>query len=144
MNQGLSLIELMIVLTITAILFSFAYPSYQLYIVRTHRLDGQSALYDLAHHMEKYFSQHGTYLQSTIGSGSATDVLNSSISPQSWYDLAITATSEHHYTLQATPRGAQAQQDKLCQSLVLNDQGIQTIQNGPYEMPTGTAMDCWS
>jgi len=51
-RQGFSLLELMITLTIMGILLGFAYPSYQLYTIRSHRLEGQTALLDLAHRME--------------------------------------------------------------------------------------------
>lgn len=144
MNKGLSLIELMIVLAITAILMSFTYPSYQSYMIRSHRLDGKMALFDLAHRMETYFTHQGTYQLSTIGTGNPNDVLSSNISPQCWYDLTITQASDQHYTLQATPRGTQAQQDTLCQSLELNDQGMQSIRSGPKGAPTGTSDNCWS
>jgi type IV pilus assembly protein PilE len=144
MHKGFSLIELLIVLAITAILLSFAYPNFQAYVVRTHRIDGQMALFDLANRMEVYFSKHHSYALSTIGAGGQYDVLSSNLSPQTWYELSIMEATAAHFTLQATPREAQALQDKECQSLRLNDQGIQTVASGPAGTPTGSVASCWS
>ena len=143
-QNGFSLVELMIVLVITGILLSFTYPSYQAYLVRTHRIEGQTALFDLAHRMEEYFIEHSDYSLATIGNNPEQDVLTSAITAQGWYELSIVQSSNEHYLLQATPLGPQGAQDHLCQSLRLNDQGIESISPGPSGTPTGQASECWS
>ena len=136
---GFSLLELLIVLAITAILFNLAYPSWQSYWIRMHRVDGKMALFNLAQRMEDYFTLHGSYLPKE---GTHT-LLDTTLSSQGWYELSIIDATELHYTIQATPRNTQASLDIDCQSLRLNDQGMQSIGPGPKGYPIGNALDCW-
>ena len=133
---GFSLIELLIVLAISGILASIAYPNYRNYILRAHRIDGQSALLDLACRMETYYSLHGPWRTATIGTGKPTDVLSQHLSPEGWYYLSLLNLTDTTYTLQATP---QNKQDTLCQSLTLTNLGAKGI--------TGTGIidisQCW-
>ena len=115
------MIELLIVLVITGILATISYPSYRDYIIRAHRTDGQLALLDLACRMETYYAEHETYETATLGTGKATDVLCRQLSPEGWYTLSLTETTDKTYTLQATPINAQ---DTHCQTLTLNSSGV--------------------
>jgi type IV pilus assembly protein PilE len=142
-NQGFSLFEMLVVLLILGILLSFTYPSYQMYWTRAHRLEGQIAVLDLANKMEQYFTKYGTYAQASIGSHSEHDVLSTALTTQGWYALSIQTASETHYSLQAIPQNSQAQQDMRCQTLQINDQGIQSIASGPGGNPTGDWEYCW-
>ncbi len=142
--KGFSLLELMIVIAIMGIVLSFAYPSYQSYIARAHRIEGQIALFDLANRMEKHYEHYATYANAAIATGTQYDVLDSRHTPQGWYELSIVMATEEHFTVQATPTQIQAQQDRWCQTLRLNDQGEQSIAAGPSGKPSATWSDCWS
>lgn len=143
MRNGFSFIELLAVLVIISILSAIVYPGYQNYIVRAHRSDGQTALLNLANQMEHYYFQNNTYQTATIGRGQNTDVLNESSSSENWYSLSIPSATDSDYTLQATPRGAQAISDTHCQSLTLDSAGKKGITTGPAGTPLGTATQCW-
>lgn len=142
-NKGFSLIELLIVVAISTIIACMTYPSYQHYITRAHRIDGQSALFDLANRLELYYSIQNTYKTATINAGKTTDILSTNNSPEHWYLLSITHATDTTYTIQATPIAAQAISDKPCQSLTLNNLGVRGITVGPAGDPTGLAMRCW-
>ncbi|MBS0357774.1 MAG: prepilin-type N-terminal cleavage/methylation domain-containing protein [Proteobacteria bacterium] len=134
-SLGFTLIELIIVITIIGILATLAFPSYEKYIIKTRRIDGQTALLNLAAQMEHYFFQHHTYAGATIGSGNLdTDVLASNQSPEGWYTLSITTQNTTDFSLKATPNNTK---DTLCDSLTLDSLGIKN-QTG-----TGTVKDCW-
>lgn len=144
MKNGFSLLELIIVLGIVGIITAIAYPSYETYITRSRRADGQSALLDLAARMERYYSSHNTYATATIASGNAqTDILRTSDSPNGWYTLTITNQENDNYAIQATPRLEKTHHDEVCQSLTYNSLGQKGITNGPLDAPTGTTDDCW-
>lgn len=143
-NDGFSLLELLIVLVIMGVLYSFVYPSWQSYWVRTRRLDGQLALMTLAQQMENYYSQHGRYTQNNSENGGHDDPIDMNpLSAEAWYSLSIVEASDDHFILQATPRGAQAVQDLECQSLRFNDRGEMAITSGPAGYPSGRAEKCW-
>jgi len=141
-QQGFTLIELMIVVTIVAILATIAYPHYTEQVTKTRRADAKTALLDLAARMERYFSENNTYATATIAAAPTTDVLSSTLSPENWYGLSISAQTATTYTLRATPVGAQATNDIRCQTLTLNSLGAKGIATGP-SAPTGNATDCW-
>lgn len=122
----------MIAIAIAAILASIAIPAYHDHVIRAKRLDGQTALLDLASRMEQYYSQHQTYQTATIGRGDAQDVLASSLTPAGWYTLAIVIQNDSDYSLKAIPLG----NDPACQSLTFNSQGVKGTTNG-------SPASCW-
>lgn len=143
MDKGFSLIELLCVLAIISILTVIAYPSYNEYLVRTRRLDAQTALLHLAGRLEQYYMREHTYDTATLAHDKTHDVLNSNLSPGGWYTLTIEDVKQNTYQLQATPMGSQATQDTRCQSLTLSNTGIEGIAKGPHGRPTGTSEQCW-
>ncbi len=113
----------MVVILIMSLLICLSYPSYQQHIYRLHRVDGQTALFDLANRMEDYFAAHQSYEKSTIGTGRISDVRSSSLSDERWYILSITKSSQSDFLLTAVPIDTQ-QNDVDCQTLTLNRAGI--------------------
>lgn len=100
--RGITLIELMIVVAIVAILASVAYPSYQDQVRKARRADAQSAMFELAQFMERYFTTNGSY----VGA-----VLPFTESPKDgadkYYGLGFSAgPTATTYTLEAAPKGA--------------------------------------
>lgn len=111
-HSGFTLIEVMIVVTIVAILAAVAYPSYRNQVLSSRRADGQQALMSLASAMERYHSRNLTY------EGAADDDKNTgppAIFPdeapldgnRKYYDLRITSASVDDYTLEAQPKNDQ-------------------------------------
>lgn len=131
--NGFTLIELLIVLSIIATLVSVGYPSYNAYLEKSRRMDGQSALMNLANQMEHYYSENNTYESAVVAN---------KISASQWYTLEIMAQNATSFTLKASPQNAQ-KNDRLCQSLTLNYLGETGITSGPKGQPTGTSEQCW-
>lgn len=130
--NGFTLIELMIVIAIVAILVMIAIPSYEKFITKSRRVDGQSSLMDLAVHMERYFTQNNTYTGATLA-----NMAVAAASPESHYTLAINNANAAGYAIQAAPQGVQASKDTLCGTLTLDNLG-QKGQTG-----AGATSDCW-
>lgn len=143
MNKAFSLIELMVVLAIIGVLSTIAYPSFNHYLTRAHRSEGQSALINLACRMEAYHMQNNTYQTATIASNKKTDILAGALTEGGWYILSIVNANETTYSLKATPTGSQGVNDTLCQSLTIDQLGITGISAGPNGKPIGSNEQCW-
>lgn len=114
-QKGFTLIELMIVLVIIGILSAIIYPSYSHYVIKAHRAEAQIALLDLAAHMQRYQMEHK---DSYEGATLAALHLNP-LTPNRYYQLAITDLSANAYLLQAIPQ----KNDPQCGVLTLNQLG---------------------
>ena len=64
-QSGFTLIEVMIVVAIIGILAAIAYPSYDEYVKRANRSEGQALLNDAAARQERYFAQNNAYITSS-------------------------------------------------------------------------------
>ena len=72
-NRGFSLIELLIAMGVIGILASIAYPSYQNYVLRSNRTEGQNALLDILAQQQNFFSRNMTYTTDLTQLGFAAD-----------------------------------------------------------------------
>ncbi|ARG98899.1 type IV pilin protein [Legionella micdadei] len=142
-NKGFSFIELMAVILIISIIAVFVYPSYRHLITKARRIDGQTALLELANRMEEYYSRAHTYRGATIASSGFNDILSTSSSDQNWYHLKIIEQTDTYFNLHAIPAGAQATADTLCQTFTFNSLGIKGITSGPGGLPLGNSSQCW-
>ena len=77
--SGFTLIELMIAVVVVAILVAIALPSYQAYMARAVRSQGQQFLTDLAQRQEQYFLDARSY---ATGLGVTAGNINMSIPDQ--------------------------------------------------------------
>lgn len=119
---GFTLIELMIVMTILAIILSVAYPSYQNSMTKTRRSDGQAALLDAMNAEERYFTENNTY------STTLSDVNAATTSEEGNYTISAAACGggiDQCVILTATPQGVQSSDGNL----TLNSLGV--------KLPTG-------
>jgi len=66
-NSGFTLIELMITVTIVAILAAIAYPSYRNYVMRGQVVDATNGLTAMAANMERYYQDNRTYTGTSGG-----------------------------------------------------------------------------
>ena len=117
-RQAFTLIEIMIVIAIIGILAAIAYPSYQNYKVRAHRVEAQSELMSIAHSMSLYKNSNGNYTAATI-----SQVYGSVVTPKqgtALYDLSLDVTRST-WLLIAKPKSGTTQADNgwIC----LNEQG---------------------
>jgi type IV pilus assembly protein PilE len=127
-SGGFTLLELLVVMTVVAILASVAIPSYQQSVMRSRRTDARVAMNALATRLERCFTQFGTY------DAEDCDIESPADSPEGFYQVSVVRDAAA-YALTAEPQGAQAD-DTACGTLSMTSTGLRAA--------TGETPDrCW-
>ncbi len=122
---GLTMIELMIVLTVLTIIVTIAVPSYRAQALRGNRTDAMDELLRQASFQQRQFTINNQYSAvANITTNSGGYVIQTTI-----------ANAGQTYTLSAVPQGAQA--DDTCGTLSLTNTGLKTSS-------TGNDQRCWA
>ena len=134
---GFTLMELLIAMSVVALLALIIVPAYTAQVQKSRRGDAKNALLDLAAREERYFATNNTYTStaSTLGYGGTFPVAVSS-SGVSSYALSVTAATTTGFTATAAPTGPQA--NDACGTYTLNDQGTQGNTGNSQTSPP-----CW-
>lgn len=135
-DQGFSLIELVVTVAIIAIIAAIAYPSYAASIYKSRRVEGRVLLETAAAAEERYYVSRNKYTSSLGNDGLA---IASTSQPGGFYTLAAVSLGENAqtFTLVAQPQAAQS--SDACGSLTLESSGRHGAQSRD-----GSANDsCW-
>jgi type IV pilus assembly protein PilE len=130
-QQGVTLIELMVVAAIIAIISAFAYPSYERYVVRAKRTVGQNALLQVADRQQQFFMDNKRFAADLTDLGYtanpfAVDDDGAVTVPgdaDAVYSLALSNVTATTWTATAAPLNAQLSRDTGCGSLTLTQAG---------------------
>lgn len=137
-GAGLTLIELMVTLSIVAILGAIAYPSFIDYLRHGRRADGQAALMAVEAAQARWRVTHPAYttILGADGLGLAA------ASADGHYRLAIIQADATSYSVTATPAGAQAA-DQDCSPLRV-DMNVQSDRDaGRPGLAIKRPESCW-
>ncbi len=126
MNKGFTLLELMIVVTVVAILAAVAYPSYQEHVRSARREDAKQNLMQMAQKMEHVYATNLSYANSGVTASSAG------------YQLSISTATSTTYILLATPSAGTPQAVDRCGVLSLSRDGTKSAKKGAT-----VVTDCW-
>lgn len=136
-SRGFTLVELMIVLVISALLASIAYPSYMSSVRKSRRADALQALYTLQLAQEKWRALNPAY-------GTLSDLGLSSTSEAGYYTIAITLPSppadQTSYTATATAVAGGSQVNDKTNGVSCST--LKVDQNGAVYDPAGQSA-CW-
>ncbi len=116
-NYGFTLIELMIVVSVIALLGAISYPMYTRYVIKSKRAEAKTALLELSQFQETYRADNNRF------SGSLSDLSASENTENGLYKLSIDfdATKPREYTLHAKAvEGKSQTSDEGCTELSLD------------------------
>lgn len=125
-QNGFTLIELMITVGIVAVLAGIAYPTYQDSVIKSRRADAKAALSELSVFMERLYTTTGCYNPgvdkdcTTNDTALALPFLTTPKSGKANYDLSVVATA-NSFTLTAAPKSTVP--DSKCGSFTLKNTG---------------------
>jgi len=126
--HGYSMVELVVIMAIIALLASIAYPSYRVFMLRSHRAEATMALIDVSRRMEQYFATNLAYTNDFVALGLGgepyvTEHDNYSIRVRDNGGGGGACPIAICFELEAAPIGAQAD-DTECALFQLNSSGV--------------------
>lgn len=142
--RGFSLIELLVTLTILALLAAAATPLWMSQIQRARRLDATDALMRIAVLQERFHFENGRYAAAGELAAAPPAGLGVSGTERGYYRLRLQApdgATANRFTAQAVadPDGPQAR-DEQCRNLALDSTGLRQAESATGE---DTTSDCW-
>jgi type IV pilus assembly protein PilE len=132
--QGITLIELMIVVVIVSILAAVAYPNYQEFTARAKRNEARAALLRLATNQERFYLNNNTFTQDLTQLGFSTTPTWTT--ETGYYTIQVTAANASNFTATATYLQGGSEAAK-CASFTIDGRGAKTS----LPDPPG---DCWT
>jgi type IV pilus assembly protein PilE len=122
--QGVTLIELMIVVVVLSIIAAIAIPSYRNYMLRSHRSEAMAGLLQIRTAQEKFFLQRNRYATAAELSTAPPNGLGIPATTSGGYytlSMATDAGPPPSFVVTATPIGGQTRD--VCTSFTLDSQG---------------------
>lgn len=112
-SRGFTLLELMVTVAIVAILATIAYPSYQSFVLRSHRSEAIQGLLSAQLRQEEWRVKNGSYTHAMTDIGNPTST---------YYSFSASASSSGvpTYTLTASAAGSQLN-DTDCLTFTINN-----------------------
>ena len=131
-QQGFTLIEVLIAVSIVGILSAFAFSSYQGSVLKTRRKVAAACLVEGQQFMERFYTTRMTYASppSPLPMSCVREIADH-------YTIAVAGTpTATTFRLAATPVSGSLQAEDVCGSLGINQAGARTVGHG-------TPDDCW-
>jgi type IV pilus assembly protein PilE len=132
-QQGVTLMELLMVVAIIGILTSIAVPAYRGYVVRANRADAKVAMMQTAQALERCYTNATPYAYDAPG----CLVPTTSVVASGTYRIVVARPNSNVFVISGVPLGPQAIRDTQCATFRLSSAGTQTV-TGTY-----TAAECW-
>jgi type IV pilus assembly protein PilE len=129
---GFTLIEMLITVVVLAIIVAIAFPSYQRWVLQSHRSAVQTEMMQLAQNFDRCRTRANAYDACGL-----VETFNETLSETGRYQLRLRA-ERRDFLIQAVPQAAGNQTKDRCQTLTLNHLGVRDT-----TAPGLGGEDCW-
>jgi len=147
-QRGFTLIELMIVVTVLAIVSMIAASSFRKHTLKSNRQNGSECLVEVQKQMENYYSRFNAYPASLIDIGYAAGNCPVSEGKSTLYKVSISkqpTSADPTYALQASGTGEQASDGTLLLSVDARDTAAAAAAyHKQHTTPAGVTEDGWT
>jgi type IV pilus assembly protein PilE len=156
LNQGFTLIELMIVVAVVGILSAIAYPNYRDSVDKGRRASAKAVLQDAQAYMERIYSENYSYhadTQGTLINSGAYFQSNFTVAPKpgegnAAYNIIVQTlqTTPGQYTVTAVPIAAGPMAGDRCGTFVVNRtgrKGVTGYSTTLYANQLTANRECW-
>lgn len=131
-GQGVTLIELLIVVVIVGILAAVAYPNYRDHVTRAKRTEAKAALLQIATNQERHYLNNNQYTTDLTDLG--FPVTDDYLTDSEAYIVNVTAADANSYAAQAVYQEG-GDEDARCNTFAINATGDKT---------SSPNTDCWT
>ncbi|WP_036799348.1 type IV pilin protein [Photobacterium marinum] len=123
-QNGVTLIELLIAVTVIGVLTALTYPSYQAHVLKGHRSQVMADMIKIQLNLEESYTQTGSYDDSIVTESTCSFCETDT----NRYKLEIDSSGigMDTYKIIATPQASSGQAQDSCKILTLNAGGIGT------------------
>ena len=134
-QRGVTLMELLTVVTVIGILTSISVPTYRQYVMRAQRTEAKAALMARAGALERCFTRFNAYDDAgcEVAGGFPEDLA------EGHYQIVAQTLAPGAFELRAVPQGGQ-ENDTDCKTLTLDSRNRRNVAGGA----TRDWMYCWS
>lgn len=129
---GFNLIEILIVLTIISLLSLVGTPLYTQHVAHAYRLEALVELHRLAAALERYYTEHHTYVGATLNQLHLPTYI-----AHHRYTLQLNNLSLDYYSVSARAIHKQAKLDASCTEMTLDALGEKSV------LGEGSVQACW-
>ncbi|MFD2179801.1 type IV pilin protein [Veronia pacifica] len=111
--QGMTLLELLVVILIMGALSTVAVPAYTNHLVKAERNRAQTSLYQLQVWAEQHYTENNTY-------PNAVNCSRCQLSEEYNFSINNSGSGDNAYIITATPKQDSRQQKDECYALIIN------------------------
>jgi type IV pilus assembly protein PilE len=143
--HGFTLVELMVALSVIAILSAIAWPGYAGIVHRAQRNDARLALLRLQHLQERHYATHLRYAARLGTAADADTLVTSDRSDAGLYFLSLVVSEDgqrYIASAAANPDGRQ-RRDSECQKLSIDQAGTRRSADASGDWSGTDPLRCW-